>query len=180
MVDTLDRQGPDFLEARQAPNTDNDITSLAFSSRVLLEILREIRKSHASQRCVLDLQFSNPLKILDSAADIVDIRFLAQGKRVLSQYLTVTNNTDVAINVGLNESVVENAALTFASGIRVAGGATVQIPIEIENIQIRLTSNTVARGIVINNGNAGVGIPANGTVQVYSWTIPLSDKDDTE
>lgn len=180
MVDTLDKQGPDFLEAIQRPNTDSDITSLAFSSRVLLEILREIRKSHPSQRCVLDLQFSRADKTLTDAIDFVDIRFLAMGKPVLSQYLAISNNTANIIAVGLNEPVVINAAGTFSNGIRIPAGGTFQIPVEIEKIQIRLVEAGAAVSTVINNGSGGAAIPVDGAIAVYGWTIPQSDKDTTE
>lgn len=181
MVDTLDKQGPDFLEAAQGPNTSSDITSLAFSSRTLLEILREIRKSHPSQRCVLDPQFSNAAKVLDSGVDYVDIRFLAMGKPVLAQYLTICNNTDGIIAIGLNEPVIPNAAGTFSNGIRIPAGGIFQIPVEIEKIQIRLVTNVAGPlGITINNGSGGTGIPAAGAITVYGWTIPQSDKDATE
>lgn len=182
MVDTLDKQGPDFLEAIQRPNTDSDITSLAFSSRVLLEILREIRKAHPSQRCVIDAQFSRADKTLTDAADTVDIRFLAMGKPVLSQHLNISNNTGELIAVGLNEPVVLNAAGSAANGIRIPAGQRFEIPVEIEKIQIRLVKAPADPGtpIVINNGSFGADIPVDGCIVVYGWTIPQSDKDTTE
>jgi hypothetical protein len=169
----------DFLDAIQQSDRGNDTIALAFSNKVLLAILREIRKTHPSQRCVVIVDYTNAGKVLDSAVDTATIKFLSQGKPVLSQYLVVCNNTDVAINVALNEPVSINPATTFATGIRIPGGGTLQIPVEIENIQIRLTTNAAGPlGIIINN--APTGVPTAGEIQVYGWTIPNSDKDDTE
>lgn len=171
----------DFLEAENQGERSPDIASLSFTNRALLAINRTLRKAHPSQRCVIDLQFSNPLKVLDTQDDQVTVRFLAQGKPVLSEYLVICNNTDHIIAIGLNEPVAHNAAGTFSSGVRLAGGATLQIPVELEKLHIMVNSaaGAGALGIVCQNGNAGAGVPVNGTIQIYAWTIPSSDEDDT-
>lgn len=171
----------DFLVAEESAERSPDIASLSFTNRALLGILRTLKKTHPSQRCVIDLQFSNPQRILDAQGDRVTVRFLAQGKPVLAEYLVVSNNTGSIINIGLNEPVVNNAAGTFANGVRLAAGGTFQIPVELEfiSIGIDVAGGAGPLGIVCQNGNAGAGIPVNGTIQIYGWTIPSSDEDDT-
>lgn len=181
MTSEIDRQTPDFLVADKYADTSQEFRDLSLSNQILLGIWREIRKAHPSQRCVISSQFSNAAQVLNNGTDIVDIRFLAMGKPVQAQYLIISNNTDIVINVGLNDPVLLNAAGTFATGIRMPAGTTQQFPIEIEKIQIRL--DTVVAGplaIPINNGRAGLDIPVAGTISVYAWTIPFSDRDDTE
>lgn len=180
MIDSPpDEQRLDFLEVTKAPDRDADITSLAFSSQVLLQILREIKKAHPSQRCIVDAQFSSATKVLDSSADFVDIRFLAQGKPVLAQYVVISNNTNSPISVGINEPVIVNAANTFATGIMIAATEpTLQLPVEIEKIQIRVIAAGPGLAIPVNNSTQGV--PVAGQINVYGWTIPHSDKDATE
>lgn len=155
-----------------------DISTMQTTNLLLQQLIREIRKAHPSQRCVLKIEYSNPLKILDSGADTVKITFLSSGKPVLGQYITVSNNTGEIVNVGLNEPVAENSAGTFATGVKIAAGGTFQIPVEIEAIHMRLIGTTTGKGIAV--GNTPAGTPANGTIQVYAWTIPNSDKDETE
>ena len=155
-----------------------DIATTESTNRLLLALIREVQKAHPSQRCVVALDYTNALKILDSGADSVFCRFLSSGKPVLAQYLTICNNTAEIVNVGLNEPVSLNAAGTFGSGIKIAAGGTFQIPVEIEKISIRLIENTTGKGITVNNSPTGV--PANGVISVYGWTVPNSDKDDSE
>lgn len=174
MINAPDK--PDLLEAIQG-NADADLAPFSTTNRLLLELIRETRKAHPSQRCVVDIQFSDARKILDDSTAVANLRFLAQGKPVLSQYLVVSNNTAVVLALGLNDPVSINAANTFAQGIRIPAGGTVQIPVEIETIQLRLVTAAAAQGITINNSG---DVPVNGQIQVYAWTIPNSDKDDTE
>lgn len=180
MTSEIDRQTPDFLVADKFADTTQEYRDLSLSNQILLGIWREIRKTHPSQRCVIDLQFSNPLKILDSKADSVSIRFLAQGKPVQAQYLLVSNNTASTMAIGLNEVVMTNAAATFSTGVRIAAGTVFQIPVEIEKAHLTVDAAGPGLGIVVNNGQSGADIPVNGTVQIYAWTIPFSDKEDTE
>lgn len=182
MTTEIDRQSPDFLIADKLADTTDEYRQLTLNNQILLGIWREIRKTHPSQRCVIDLQFSNPLKILDVIGDTVKVRFLSQGKPVLSQYMIIANNTASVFNIGLNEPVSTNAAGTFSNGIRLLAGTNTHIPVEIENIYISpdVAGGAAALGVVLQNGNAGTGIPVNGTIQVYAWTIPFSDKEDTE
>lgn len=182
MTSEIDRQSPDFLIADKYADTSQEFRDLSLSNQILLGIWREIRKAHPSQRCVVDLQFSNPLKVLNNGDDTVECRFLAMGKKVQSQYLIVNNNTDTDINVGLNEPVMRNNV--FGSGIRVNGVAAgashvLHVPVELEYISIRLmTAGAGPLSIPINNSTP-VANPG-GQIQVYAWTIPFSDRDDTE
>lgn len=169
----------DLLTAPDVPqNNVPDLAKIEGTNALLALLVRETRKSHPSQRCVCVFDYSNPQKILDSGADTCEVKFLSSGKPVRSQYLTISNNTGEILNVGLNEPVSLNGAGTFATGVKIPAGGTFQIPVEIEKVQLRLVANASGKGIVVNNTPAG--IPTNGVVQVYAWTIPNSDKDETE
>ncbi len=172
----------DFLESTDyglQPGKSTDISTMETTNLLLQQLIRETRKAHPSQRCVLQIDYSNPAKILDSGADFVTIRFLSSGKPVKAQYVILCNNSDDVINAGINEPVILNAAGTYASGLRLP---TANIPVnifaEVESIQLRTTLNTGGQGIVINNSPTGLGV--HGCVQVYAWTVPNSDKDQTE
>ena len=156
----------------------SDVSTTETTNLLLQALIRETKKTHPSQRCVLQLQYTNPLKILDNGADSCEVKFLASGKPVLGQYLTISNNTGEIVNIGLNEPVSENSAGTFANGIKIAAGGTFQIPVEIEKIFVKLVTAGTGKGIAV--GNTPAGTPVNGLVTIYAWTIPNSDKDETE
>ena len=164
----------DFLTGPAAERAQEN--SMGFRTlTALTDILREIRRNNVTQRCVVDV--ASGTAILNSAADTAIVRFLSSGKPVLAQYLVVSNNTAQKVNVGLNEPVSVNPALTYGTGIELAAGETIHIPVSIESIQIRLITVGAALGISVNNDPAGIG--ANGVVQVYAWTHTNSDKDES-
>lgn len=156
----------------------SEASALSLSNKLLSKLLNEVRMQKVTQRCVLQTQYSNPFRILDSAADTVDIRFMSSGMPILAQYLTISNNSATPVAVGLNEPVQENAALTFNSGILLAAGEIFHLPVSIEWLQLRLVTVNVGLGIILNN--APTGIPPNGAIQVYGWTHVNSDEDKNE
>lgn len=172
----------DFLEStdyglQQGKSTD--ISTMETTNLLLQQLIRETRKAHPSQRCVLDIDYSNPLKILDGNGDFCIVKFLSSGKPVKAQYILLSNNSNDVINVGVNEPVGLNAAGTYASGLRCpTAGVPIPIMAEVEYLYIRTTSVATGQGIVVNNSPTGIGV--NGQFQVYAWTIPNSDKDQTE
>lgn len=169
----------DLLEATSYGSGGPPNPASTESTNLLIrELIREIRKMHPSQRCVVKTEYNNGATALNGIEETARCTFLSSGKPVKAQYLVVSNNTAEIVNLGLNEPVAINAAETFSTGVKIAAGATFQLPVEIEAIYLRLTSQNSGRAITINGGPTGVGV--NGTIQVYAYTIPNSDKDETE
>jgi hypothetical protein len=160
-MDTLD-----LLEGR-ASQLPTGFTELMMAQNDLLfAILKEIRRTHPDQRTVLDLQFTNPLRVLAAVDDRVRIRFLNEGKPVKSLYTLVSNNCDQVIGIGINEPVLTNA--TDTSGYQLAIGGKVEIEAEIEFLEI----GVVAGGAVSVGINNSAGLATNGVVAIYGWTLP--------
>ena len=169
----------DLLTAQDYGLHSPDVSTMETTNLLLQQLIREIRKTHPSQRCVLALDWSNPAKVLDNKNDTVRIRFLASGKPVKSQHLVISNGTSVALSVGLNGPAVQYSGGTSGGPLHVEPVTTVQIPAEIEFIEIQAqASNATGQHIVINNDPTGLA--SIGLIGVYAWTIPNSDKDQTE
>lgn len=164
---------PDLLEADEqlrATNANDDQPDDLYN--VELDLLRsirdEIRRSHSSQRAIIDVQYSNPLKILDSVNDRAVIRFLNQGRRVKALYLVICNNTStLPISIGVNEPV--QATTTRGTGIRLAAAGNIILEPEIEELQLAIITATTGNAVIINNYGT---LALQGCIQVYGWTLP--------
>ena len=157
---------------------NSDISTMETTNLLLQALIREIRKAHPSKLCVTDVQYNNAKKIIDSSADHVTVRFLDQGKPVKSQYLLITNGTPLSIAVGLNMPAVIDSTAAAGGPLTIKTFSYFQIPVEIEFVDITVFSNTTGQNIHINNNPSGLGV--NGVIGVYGWTVPNSDKDQTE
>lgn len=169
----------DLLEAQNyGLNGGPEIPTTETTNLLLQQLIREIRKTHPSQRCVIDSQYTNALKHLDVSSDLVTCRFLASGKPVKAQHLLISNSTSLSIAVGINEPAIMDSTSATGGPLTIASFGSLQIPAEIEFISLRIYSTTPGNDIVINNRPSGIA--AAGVIGVYAWTIPNSDKDQTE
>lgn len=161
---------PDLLEYDQQELANGDVPEDLFGIEInlLRSIREELRRSHSSQRAVIDVQYTNPLKILDAFGDRAVIRFLNQGVRVKSLYTVICNNTStLPIAIGINEPVQNTTARN--TGIRLATGATIILEPEIEEIQLAIVIGTTGNAVIINNYGT---IATQGSIQIYGWTLP--------
>ena len=159
---------------------------LADNNRLLRQILMELRKTHPAIRCTIDVQYTNPLKILAGPQDRADIRFLYQGKPVKAQKVIVGQSVNRQLNVAINEPAIINTAGDRGNGIWFLANTSnpqfITIDAEIEWISIALVTNTTTNTISVGQPPI-TGITAGttgGHIPVYAWTVPQADKIETE
>lgn len=172
MTDDIKR---DLLEAPRKLNAGDQFDAYTLLLREMKLAVRELRKTHPSQRCVVRTEITGPdPRYLTGPSDRARITFLANGNKVKSQYLIISNNTNSPIGVGINESIKINGALT-TTGMMVQGNpgnSIIPVTAEVEFLEI---SNLAAGGpftVTVNNSDKGVDLTPGGAIYVYAWTIP--------
>ena len=175
----------DLLEFGRG-NRESISPELADNNRLLRQILMELRKTHPSIRCSIDVQYTNPLKILAGPLDRADIRFLYQGKPVKAQKLIVGQSVNRQLNIAINEPAVTNSAGDRGNGIwflaNVSNPQFIELTAEIEWISISLVTNTTTNTISVGAPPI-TGITAGttgGHIPIYAWTVPQADRIETE
>lgn len=176
----------DLLEFGREGKTSVDSPILASNNKLLRQILMELRKTHPAIRCTIDVQYTNPLKILSGPLDRADVRFLYQGKPIKAQKIIVGQSINRGLNVAINEPSLINSAGDRGNGIWFLANTSnpqfITLDAEIEWISIGLVTATTTNTISVGQPPP-TGITAGttgGHIPVYAWTVPQADKIETE
>lgn len=175
----LDPQEHDFLEIGRGGG-DPSMPVEEPNSRLLKQILWELRKTHPSIRCYIDVQYTNPLGIIAGPNDRADVRFLYNGKPVKAQYVIVGQSVGRALNVAINEASFVEPTGTRGNGIWLLTNTSnpqyLEIKAEVEMISIGQLSNAASTLSVARPPTTGITVGAGGgVIPVYAWTVPQAD-----
>ena len=159
---------------------------LAEDKKLIQQALENLRKTHPSIRCNIEVTYSNPVNQLVTNADRADVRFTYQGKPVKAQKVIVGGSIARSTNIAINEtSRVESTGIR-SNGIQILGGNNnpmwVELDAEIEWISIGLLSTVGGQTITVGKPPpTGISATAfGGHICIYAWTIPQADMLETE
>lgn len=180
MTDDIKR---DLLEAPRKLNAGDQFDAYTLLLREMKLAVRELRKTHPSQRAVVRVDISGPdPRYLTSIADIAHVTFFANGNQVKAQYIIISLNREGLTSFTINEPlrmVVNGVSNGIILGDLLGGRPNfIDIHAEVEYLEFGIPSSTINQTVEVQGSAKGISMTGQGAISVYAWTIPEASYED--